>query len=238
MIMSRNRPQMMFPAVLTLCLSILLSACDRNGSAQTSSEVSGSGSDASPDNTQPSGAPADSAEPLDVNAEHLLADVPEGWLKVYESLLDTQRMVEYVPEGSSGDNWQEKISFESFSHKPLPDPIDLVTSIARDQKETCEGFEDHNTFSGYENEYPTSVRLLVCKNDKLTHQGQVTLIKTILGEDNFYVITRARRIPPIAEEASGLSAEDMALWSLYLRAISVCDPGRENHPCPDSPASP
>ena len=50
---------------------------------------------------------------------------------------------------------------------PLPDPIEMLTSIAQDQRKTCDKFTDHETFSGLENGYPTSVRLFVCTVNRL-----------------------------------------------------------------------
>ena len=152
-------------------------------------------------------------------------------------------MVEYMPPTSDTKadptEWTDKVSFESFTGAPLPDPIELVTSIADDQRKTCDKFEDHNTFSGLENGYQTSVRLFVCSVNPLTNKGQLTLVKTIRGDSNFYVITRARRVAPI--EMNGempIPPTTMAEWSLYLRAISACNPADPAHPCPTNAAAP
>jgi len=71
----------------------------------------------------------------------------------------------------------------------------------------------------------------------MTEKGQVTLIKAIQGNDNFYVITRAKRVPPVAEGAQPISTEVMAQWAAYMRAITVCDSNRDAHPCTATPAS-
>ena len=69
-----------------------------------------------------------------------------------------------------------------------------LKSIAADQRSTCDKFSDHDTFSGLENDYPTSVRLFICYQNKLTKKGQLTLVKTIKGDSHFFVITRAKRV--------------------------------------------
>ena len=125
--------------------------------------------------------------------------------------------------------------------QPLPDPTEFVASIAAEQRAVCGKLADHETFSGTENGYPTAVRLLVCYVNPVTKKGQLTLIKTIRGDDNFYVITRSHRVPPIASDGDlPMPAELMAQWSLYLRAISVCNDATADHPCPapaDTPAA-
>ena len=145
-------------------------------------------------------------------------------------------MVEYLPEDPGESDWVEKVSFESFSAQELPDPIKFVTGIAADQAEACENFEHFNILSAEENGYPTSVRFMVCPANSVTNTGQVTLIKAIRGNDRFYVVTRAKRVPVAVEgeQVKPISDEEMAIWSTYMRAIRVCDPQRGAvHPCPD-----
>jgi hypothetical protein len=174
-----------------------------------------------------------------VHGEQLLARAPDGWQQGFATNTAALRMVEFIPGDASRGDWAEKVTFESLRGDPLPDPIDFVTGIGSDQSGTCERFEQFNIQSGFENNYPTSVRLLTCSRNKLTDKGQVTLIKAIRGNDHFYVITRAKRIPPVAEGAESISEQEMANWSAYMRAITVCDSAREEHPCSneEEPAS-
>jgi hypothetical protein len=171
------------------------------------------------------------------DTERLLAQPPKGWPAVFASNRPGVRIAEYVPPGESASEWTEKLSFESFGGEPLPDPIGLLVEIARDQEATCTGFSDRNTFSGLENGYPTSVRLFVCRNNSLTQKGQITLVKAIQGAKQVYVITHAQRVPPIESDAVlPIAQEDMARWSRYLGAISLCDSADEAHPCPPGEA--
>lgn len=173
--------------------------------------------------------------PLPTGPEQLLADAPANWQQSFRTEAPGIRMVEYVPPDSDPKAWTDKVSFESFSGTPLPDPIELLTSIANDQRKTCEKFADHETFSGFENGYPTSVRLFVCNVNPLTKKGQLTLVKTIKGDQNFYVITRARRTDAIEQQPDGeipTEAKTIAEWSLYLHAISACNTADSAHPCP------
>jgi hypothetical protein len=163
----------------------------------------------------------------------LLAEAPAGWQVSFSTAGPGIRMAEYVPPESDPAAWTEKVTFESFSDPPLPDAIELLKSIAADQRKTCKKFFDHDTFSGVENDYPTSVRLFVCSENPLTGKGQLTLAKTIRGDEHFFVVTRAMRVPPM--EADGeppVPPATIAEWSMYLRAISVCNHTDPRHPCP------
>ena len=180
-------------------------------------------------------------------AERLLAAPPPGWQRTYEMDADDIRLVEFMPEPGPSDTedgaededeedaWTDKISFESFTAADLPDPIVLQDSIARDRKQACSSFDDFNTYAGYENNYPTVVRLFLCHRDKASGRGEITMLKTIQGNDAFYVIQRRRRVDPFPGlNAAPMRNEEMGLWSLYFRSISVCDERRLEHPCPKS----
>jgi hypothetical protein len=177
-------------------------------------------------------APERPAVPPDTSPEHLLAEPPSGWLQSFKTEGPGIRMVEYVPPKSDPHEWTDKVSFESLSAAPLPDPIELLKSIAADQRKTCTKFSDHETFSGVENDYPTSVRLFICSENPLTKKGQLTLVKTIRADDHFYVITRAKRVEPMEQDTMPMPPEVMAEWSLYLRAIKACNDSDPRHPCP------
>ncbi len=187
---------------------------------------------------QPTASATRPAPPPDTSPEHLLAQPPEGWLQSFRTEGPGIRLVEYVPPKSDPNQWTDKLSFESFSDPPLPDPIQLLKSIADDQRKTCKRFSDHETFSGVENDYPTSVRLFICGENPLTNKGQLTLVKTIRGDSHFFVITRAKRVAPIEADAMPMPPEVMAEWSLYLRAIKVCNGSDPRHSCPEASSAP
>jgi hypothetical protein len=207
-----------------LCL-VLLSACaERDPQA-----------DDTP--TRPTAGAAPTSEPI--RGEQLLANAPDGWQQTAATKTPALRIAEFIPaddhsEIAAGalDDWREKVTFESLSGDPLPDPIEFVTGIGADQADICEGFEHVNIQSGFENNYPTSVRLLTCLRNKATQLGQVSLIKAIQGNEHFYVITRSKRVEPIVAGEPPIDPEEMATWATYLRTIRVCDSERARHPCP------
>lgn len=183
---------------------------------------------------QPADGSADSAESAErPPGEQLLAAPPQGWKNVFSSENPGLQMAEFIPQDQDNGSWTQKITFESLKGQPVPDPIEFLQALSVDQRGTCEGFESYSTFSGFENGYPTSVQLLICARSKIIDQSQVTMIKVIQGNENFYTISRAQRGPALSEDSQALTETEVAGWSLYLRAISVCDPGQpETHACP------
>ena len=179
---------------------------------------------------------ARSAPSVPATGERLLAQPPDGWTEVFATDRAGIKIAEYVPPDSP-EEWVEKVTFEALTGVQLPDPIEFLTDLAADQKANCDGFQDHNTFSGYENNYPTSVRLFACTNNPLFKKGQVTLLKVITGDESFYTISWSLRTEPWVEgQMPGVEAE-IGIWAKYLSAIGVCNPDASDHLCPN-PESP
>jgi len=167
-------------------------------------------------------------------SEQLLAAVPQAWKVINTKQYAFMRLVELVPPDSGPSSWAEKLGIESFSSLPLPDPIQFMSTMEHSFKLACTQIDSQVTFSGHENNYPTSVRLFDCNRDKLTQMRKVILVKAIQGKENFYVVSREMRL---GEQQKNLSEESIqtiiARWSSYLATISVCDSNSSQHPCPD-----
>jgi len=173
--------------------------------------------------------------------ERLIGQPPGGWHSVGATNTGGIRTAQFVPDGDDHRDWFRRITFESLADQPL-DPIAFLDLIEDEQKSTCEDFQAFPTFTGFENGYPTAVRLLICDRDRGTGRQELRMIKAIQGNDYFYVISRARREPPEPPPAdgdrpsngvedSGLE-EEVAAWSIYLKSIVVCDVDLADHPCP------
>lgn len=195
------------------------------------SACGGPGADAGPDAPP---AAADSAADA-ATGELLLAAPPAGWQEQGAMQTPTLRMAEYAPPRVREDRL-ERLTFEAQSGDPLPDPIEFVRGIGRDLAERCDRFEETNISSGYENGYPTSVRLMTCAKLEDASFGEVVMAKAIQGTERFYVITRRLRSPPAEDDAQPLTAQEMAEWSAHLGAIRVCDTRAPDHPCPSAAA--
>ena len=148
-------------------------------------------------------------------AERMTSRVPFGWVKIQESTTANLHLSEYVPADSpvaSDDSlqWQQKISFEAMSAKGLPDPLEFTNGWAQEQASLCDEFRDHPVFSGFENGYPTVVRLLECGRNKRTNRPLVTMIKVVQGKTTLFTVTRIWRVSAADDDGASSMARTSA----------------------------
>lgn len=200
----------MMPAMirgLLISLTVLVSACTQQQSEPDSPVVSG---------------------------ERLLATVPPGWHRVYQMNGETTRLADYVKDGESSAEWSTRLSFESYRSEDInADPVTLLTTEAQEDMSRCNFVQHFNVFSGYENNYETSVRLFLCGNNAFAGKGEVKLVKMIRGAENYYSVRIVKRIPPFEVSAPEFTDQQVANWSEYLSTVSVCDDSAQ-HPCPEA----
>lgn len=191
------------------------------------------------------------------SGETLLAAPPNGWSQTGGTRSGALSLAEYVPAATSGDDaaeggWTEKITLERLDGTPVPDPLEFLEGLRADHLAGCRKGSYTPIAAAEENGYPTAVAMLVCPKLEVIDAGQVTLIKVIQGDAAFYTITRAIRSKAWStliderpdQEASPADKDvdkppappvDPTLIggaSAWLRAISVCNPGTPEHPCP------
>ncbi|MFT4677337.1 MAG: hypothetical protein ACJAX5_003513 [Patiriisocius sp.] len=167
-----------------------------------------------------------------VLGEKLIAGPPPDWQNSYSLNNGATRLTDYIPPEESEDNWTTKISFESHRSLAGIDPITIIMGDLDRIKDICELVESFNLFSGMENNYPTSVRLTFCGKNAHGQQGEVTLTKSIQGNDYLYIIKMLKRVDPFTTEQNIISKQEIAQWSQYFSAISVCDDTNVEHSCP------
>lgn len=212
---SNYRTSPPFRPLLVLLTTIALLGC--GDSKQASRDSSSSAAN----NTPPQG-------------ETLLLEPPPGWLRGAERTTEKFRIVDFYPAGNDQQNWYEKLTVESNNIAPLPDPIEFLSSLGDALKEQCKTSDHQPIATAEENGYQTSVRLLICGEDKETGRVQVSLVKAILGNDHFYTISHTKRSDPLANQQTPISKKEMASWSLYMRSVKLCDSANTKHPCPQT----
>jgi hypothetical protein len=164
--------------------------------------------------------------------ERLLATPPEAWQQIYQLNNDNIRLTDYVPSDESAEEWKTKLSFEAHAQLAGTDPISIVMGEVKRKKEICSHVDDSNLFSGYENNYPTSVRFIQCGEHANLKQGEISLIKVIQGADYSYIVKFQKKVPVFEEGKAEFTGSEVATWSSYLKQISLCDTRDTNHKCP------
>lgn len=177
--------------------------------------------------------PGCKADPLGSGlTEQLIAQPPPGWIQVYRLNREGSRISEFIPADEESNKWVNKISFESFMDMQQADPIELLLYEVKQYQKRCKFVQHFNLFSGFENGYPTSFRLIMCGKSKQLETGEVSMFKAIQGEQSFYVVKLARKVAPFEPHQSEVTPAEIAQWSTFMKRIVLCDPATPEHPCP------
>lgn len=153
--------------------------------------------------------------------ENLLAAIPEGYELAYTQKADQGEIHEFIPEGETVEEWSEMITVQLFSAQN--DNATFHATIASLVKKACRAGATHEVAAAKENGYPVHVFQLLCPTNLQNGMGEVTFIKTIEGNDKFYIVQKAWRTEKYELEQLPISAEDIVKWTEYLRSVSVCD---------------
>lgn len=170
-------------------------------------------------------------------AERLLAEPPTGWVRAYEFTSDETRLVEFTPsdENEGGEDASIRVSFESFVNKEEVDPLEILSAEVLRQREMCTSLSDFNLFSGFENNYPVSTRMILCGTLKAdADKGEFNLFKAIKGDEYLYVIRIVKQVSAFTADGAAVAEQEVAAWTAWLKRIGVCNTGDSEHPCPAS----
>lgn len=171
--------------------------------------------------------------------EQLTLPTPDGWRTLTNLATPLLRRSEFAIPAPGGT---DKLSFEWFAHSLAPglDPLDLSAQLAAGVRRECNGSRDNPVFAGYENGYPTVVRLITCPQRRGTEEdgaiGEVLMLKAIQGETGHWLMVRGRRLASFGADGTSLSPDTVRAWTEDFLAITLCDPERSDaHPCPTAP---
>lgn len=169
--------------------------------------------------------------------EQLMATPPKGWQRIYQFNNQLTRISEFVDPEETDEKWTTKVAIESYSHLSHMDPIEVLLADAERQQQNCKQLQHFNLFSGYENGYPTSVRLVMCGENETTHIGEVKISKAIAGEKQLYVVKVFKKVATFDPYQADVSNDEIAAWSQYLKRIYLCNLMDSDHPCVSPEAS-
>jgi hypothetical protein len=149
-----------------------------------------------------------------LSGENLLQKQPLGYKVGFQATRDHTTVTELMPEGESVENWTEMVTVQVFRDmKASPDVFQKTVKLL--WMNACPNGTVTAPVMGNENGYPSAYWAMRCPLNSRTGKPEATFVKTIKGNDAFYVIQKAFTFAP--------SNEQTALWVQYLRAIQVCD---------------
>ena len=179
---------------------------------------------------------ANSASAAQKTTEQLTLEIPVGWVKAVDKHVGELTVNEYFPEDTTAD-WQQKITIEALQTPELPDALHYAQAMVDQQEALCDEFSHNNIFSGFENQYPTVVKLIQCGRNRNTHRPLVTLSKVIQGNHKLYTITRIWRLAADQTPQELLNQPQFSAWANLLKDMQLCDPSLDAHPCTEKSRS-
>jgi hypothetical protein len=164
---------------------------------------------------------APSAQALE--GEVLLVSVPKGYKIGYEKKGGNQIMTEMVPQAETVKDWTEMVTVQIFLNMRGVTPAQYRQRIENLWGQACNGSEFAKVKEDAEGGYPTLTWLQKCPMNNATGKPELTWMKAIQGRDSFYLVQKAYKFEP--------SAEQRATWAAYLDSVSVCDTRRPERSC-------
>ena len=102
-------------------------------------------------------------------------------------------------------------------------PAQYRARIEKLWADACAGSEFSNVKDGVENGYATLTWLQKCPRNAQTGKPEMTWMKALQGRDSFYLVQKAYKFEP--------SAEQRKEWGGFLDSVRVCDTRLPDRPC-------
>ena len=158
-----------------------------------------------------------------LEGEVLLVTVPKGYKIGFEKKAGNQIMTEMVPQAETVKDWTEMVTVQIFLNMRGVSPAQYRERIQNMWRQACDDSEFSVMKQGEEGGYPTLTWLSKCPHNNATGKPELTWMKAIQGRDSFYLVQKAYKFEP--------SAEQKATWGAYLDSVNVCDTRRPERNC-------
>jgi len=157
------------------------------------------------------------------------------------------QMMEYVPEGQTGQNWSEMITTITFHSQPPPNVANVIAGIVRNFRAICGKLDladqnastetdDLRKSAGLPATYQTFSILLKCEDPKPSPSPAITVrkhevlwLKGIQGWLNSYLVQRAWHsdtLEPGSILASDKTYKEWQDWGRTIRIAGIPDDKR------------
>ena len=156
--------------------------------------------------------------------ENLMVAMPEGYKLGFQDKNNNSLINEMVPAGQSVTDWTDMVTVQIFFNMRNLSPAQFKERVDKLWTETCPGVQSNPVTSSVERGYPMMVWIQFCPLNKQTGKPEFTMLKSIQGNDSFYVVQKAFRFKP--------EKDQIDQWSRYLRSVYVCDTRLADRACP------
>ncbi len=156
--------------------------------------------------------------------ENLLVGMPQGFKAGFSDSRNGMNMQEWVPANETVQNWTEMVTVQVFLRRSDLDPVQFLATMEKQWAGACKGSTATPVAIGKANGYASATMTLRCPLLASSGKPETTMMKTIKGNDRFYVVQRAARSVP--------GEVQLARMKQYLETVSVCDSRLPARACP------
>lgn len=166
--------------------------------------------------------------------ENLVIAIPIDWKLAFEAHQESYQIVEFVPSDQTIENWEDLLTIQVFENLAFREPqVFFGESVALVQQ-VCPGIEVAPPIYGEENGYSFVLWVQLCLNNPLVNQAEITTFKGIQGNDSFYVVQRAWRVPSLVPGAPiQINGDELEEWGHFMSLVWVCDTRIPEQSCPN-----
>jgi hypothetical protein len=155
--------------------------------------------------------------------ENLLVALPQGYKVGYQNSAGKQLISEMVPAGETVENWTEMLTVQIFLGMRDVTPAQYRERMQGLWAKACAGSEFAKVKEGVENGYVTLTWMQKCPLNRETGKPELTWMKAMQGRDSFYLVQKAFKFEPSAEQSRN--------WGGFLDGVRVCDTRLPDRPC-------
>ncbi|MBI3713395.1 MAG: hypothetical protein HY253_10605, partial [Burkholderiales bacterium] len=155
--------------------------------------------------------------------EFLLISPPDTYKVVTNSDKGNMKISEYIPKSESLPKWTEMLSAHTFQTTQWT-PKKFQELMSETLKKVCPTTQNSPIFESIENGYATATWSQTCEMNNGSTSIEKTWFKAIKGESSFFLVQKAFRFIPTAEQ--------LQPWLDYLKNASICDMRSSKNPCP------
>ncbi len=157
-----------------------------------------------------------------IGEEIIIQNLPKGFTIGFKQGDDKRRIIEYVKDNETVENWSQLITIQMYHHlEVLPEVF--LSKLEKQWGAGCENSPSATINPLIVNGYKAATTLMRCPLNKVTGKPEITLFKALKGQDSFYVFQKAFRFTPSKEQLEEAKA--------YLDSVVVCSKSKE-HACP------
>jgi hypothetical protein len=158
-----------------------------------------------------------------IENETLLVTMPQGYKVGFQNKTERQMISEMVPAAESVEDWTEMVTVQIFYNLRDVAPAQYRARLEKLWDESCPGSSFAKVKEELENLYPTITWVQRCPGNAKTGKPEFTWMKAVRGKDSFYLVQKAYKFEP--------SAEQVSLWGDFLDSVKVCDTRSRLQPC-------